>query len=60
MIIKLASGKDIVIDDVARDPKVEGIDWLQRYRAKKKLELKARRQAVPDLTHHANGKMKGK
>lgn len=59
MIIKLASGKDIVIDDVARDPRVEGIDWLQRYRVKKELELKAQRQAVPGSTHHADGKMKG-
>lgn len=38
MIIKLASGKEIVIADVTKDPKAAAIEWLRD---------RARRQAVP-------------
>ena len=42
MKIKLASGKEMILEDVVRDPKAEAIDWLRKY--------KARRQAVPGPT----------
>jgi len=35
MIVKLSNGKEIVIEDVVKDPKAEAIRWLRQYRKKK-------------------------
>jgi len=42
MIIKLSSGKEVILDDVIKDSKAESIRWLQEY--------KERNMKIEDMT----------
>lgn len=53
MTIKLNNGKEIILEDVVKDPKTASLEWLQRYGA--------RSQAVPGSQKEiGNGKAQDK
>lgn len=40
MILKLANGRTITLDDITKDPKAAGLTWLRQYQARKEKSMK--------------------